>query len=47
MNSISTPLVSVMIPYYNCKDYIAETIESIEAQTYSTKYLNKIKYLHS
>ena len=36
MNSISTPLVSVMIPYYNCKDYIAETIESIEAQTYST-----------
>ncbi|QEY23507.1 glycosyltransferase family 2 protein [Neisseria animalis] len=29
------PLVSVMIPYYNCKAYIAETIESVEQQTHS------------
>lgn len=28
------PLVSVMIPYYNCKEYIAETLASVEAQTY-------------
>lgn len=32
---ITQPLVSVMIPYYNCKDYIAETIESVEKQTYT------------
>lgn len=31
---IHQPLVSVMIPYYNCQDYIAETIESVEQQTY-------------
>ncbi|WP_338691532.1 glycosyltransferase [Neisseria leonii] len=28
------PLVSVMIPYYNCKTYIGETIASVENQTY-------------
>ncbi|ROV56125.1 glycosyltransferase [Neisseria chenwenguii] len=28
------PLVSVMIPYYNCKDYIVETIESVRQQAY-------------
>lgn len=31
---ISYPLVSIMVPYYNCKVYIAETITSIDAQTY-------------
>ncbi len=34
MNSKHFPLVSVMIPYYNCKYYIAETIASIEQQSY-------------
>lgn len=33
-NNLQKLLVSVMIPYYNCKDYIIETIESIENQTY-------------
>lgn len=28
------PLVSVMIPYYNCKPYIAEALMSIDQQTY-------------
>lgn len=30
-----TPLISIIIPYYNCKDYIEETLQSIENQTYS------------
>ncbi|STZ76796.1 glycosyltransferase family 2 protein [Bergeriella denitrificans] len=30
----AAPLVSVMIPYYNCKEYIAETVASVEQQTY-------------
>ena len=34
MNAIRHPLVSVMIPYYNCEQYIAETIASVEAQHY-------------
>lgn len=34
MNTIQHPLVSVMIPYYNCEQYIAETIASVEAQHY-------------
>lgn len=34
MPTHSSPLVSVMIPYHNCKEYIAETIASVEAQTY-------------
>jgi glycosyltransferase involved in cell wall biosynthesis len=28
------PLVSVIIPCYNCKDYIRETVESVLRQTY-------------
>lgn len=34
MNTTPKPLVSVMIPYYNCKPYIAETLASVAAQTY-------------
>ena len=34
MSSNHFPLVSVMIPYYNCKAYIAETIASVEQQSY-------------
>lgn len=34
MPTTANPLVSVMIPYYNCKEYIAETIASVEAQSY-------------
>ncbi len=30
----SQPLVSIIIPYYNCEKYIAETLESVETQTY-------------
>ena len=30
------PLVSVIIPVYNCEQYLAEAIESIVDQTYST-----------
>ncbi|OSI12305.1 glycosyltransferase family A protein [Neisseria canis] len=33
-NSNHLPLVSVMIPYYNCQKYIIETIDSVEQQTY-------------
>lgn len=33
-NQTSLPLVSVMIPYYNCKAYIAETVESVLQQSY-------------
>lgn len=29
-----TPLISIIIPYYNCEDYIEETIDSIKKQTY-------------
>lgn len=28
------PLVSVIIPYFNCEKYIAETLDSVEKQTY-------------
>ena len=34
MNTTLYPLVSVMIPYYNCKEYIEQTILSVERQTY-------------
>lgn len=34
MNTTQHPLVSVMIPYYNCEQYIAETIASVEVQHY-------------
>lgn len=34
MNDARKPLVSVMIPYYNCEQYIAETIASVEQQSY-------------
>lgn len=34
MDNKHFPLVSVMIPYYNCKPYIAETIVSVEQQSY-------------
>ena len=29
-----SPTVSVMIPYYNCKEYIVETIQSILSQSH-------------
>ena len=32
----TSPLVSVIIPVYNCEQYLAEAIESIVDQTYST-----------
>lgn len=34
MNNKNFPLVSVMIPYCNCKLYITETIASVERQNY-------------
>ena len=33
-NRAARPTVSVMIPYFNCKEYIAETIESVRQQSY-------------
>lgn len=30
----SNPLISIIIPYYNCEQYIEETLASIEGQTY-------------
>ena len=35
MNTQKNPLVSVIIPCYNAAPYVAETIESIIAQTYT------------
>ncbi|OOR90184.1 hypothetical protein B0181_04730 [Moraxella caviae] len=36
MNSANnTPLVSIVIPYYNCAKYILETLDSIKSQTYT------------
>ncbi|WP_165009115.1 glycosyltransferase family 2 protein [Neisseria yangbaofengii] len=34
MKQSGTPLVTVMIPYYNCGKYIAETLESVDSQHY-------------
>jgi glycosyltransferase involved in cell wall biosynthesis len=34
MNTVSSPLVSVVIPVYNGAEYLAECVESILAQTY-------------
>lgn len=34
MLSPNLPLISIIIPYYNCKEYIAEALQSIEMQTY-------------
>lgn len=34
MDDAKKPLVSVMIPYFNCEQYIAETIASVERQSY-------------
>lgn len=34
MNQVNSPLVSVVIPYFNCEKYIAETLDSVEKQTY-------------
>lgn len=35
MSHLNSPLVSVIVPYFNCEKYIAETIESVEKQTYT------------
>jgi glycosyltransferase involved in cell wall biosynthesis len=32
---MSTPLVSVIVPAYNAEKFVAETIESVQAQTYT------------
>lgn len=37
-----SPLVSVYVPYYNDKDFIAEAIESCLNQTYSNFELFKL-----
>ncbi len=34
MSQRNLPLISIIIPYYNCEKYIAETLASVEAQTY-------------
>jgi len=34
MPSLNNPLVSVVLPVYNCEDHIAEAIQSILSQTY-------------
>ncbi|MDO4700404.1 MAG: glycosyltransferase family A protein [Moraxella sp.] len=34
MNTGTSPLVSVVIPYYNCEKYIEEALASVEAQCY-------------
>jgi glycosyltransferase involved in cell wall biosynthesis len=34
-NKINKPLVSVIIPCYNCAQYLSETLDSIYAQTYA------------
>lgn len=33
--AVSMPLISIITPCYNCEQYIAETIESVLAQTYT------------
>lgn len=35
MNKASTPLVSIVVPVYNSEKFIAETIASVQAQTYT------------
>lgn len=35
MNNTNTPLVSIIIPYFNCEKYIAETLDSVKKQTYA------------
>jgi glycosyltransferase involved in cell wall biosynthesis len=32
---LSTPLVSIVVPCYNCQEYLAATIRSLQSQTYS------------
>lgn len=34
MSQPNLPLISIIIPYYNCEKYITETLASVEAQTY-------------
>ncbi len=34
MDQITSPLFSIVTPVYNCKDFILETIRSVEQQTY-------------
>lgn len=35
MNKATTPLVSIVVPVYNSEKFIAETIKSVQDQTYS------------
>ncbi len=35
MSQSNLPFISVIIPYFNCEKYIAETLDSVKKQTYA------------